>query len=399
MMNLFRSLAGFLRVEVTSADPGDLLGVLSGENIPVMDIAPNGELTLTLSVFRRDYPALKKICEKRGDALRITGRSGLYWVGKGLGKRPVLVLGTAFLLFLLLWIPTHVFFVQVEGNSTVPTRKILAAAEESGIYFGASRREVRSERIKNTLLEALPELRWAGVNTYGCVAVISVREKTTAEESGENAAVSSIVAATDGVILSATASRGNLLVSPGQAVTEGEVLISAYTDCGLSIQATRAEGEIYGRTRHDLTVFSIGEYLSRGEISDTSVSYSLIIGKNRINLWKDSGISGTSCGRMYEEFYITLPGGFQLPVILVKETLTAYEMTSQVTAQAEAEATLAEFGTEYLLGRMIAGTVEHQQYVLTWDQDCFRLDAAFLCTEMIGRQRVEEIGDTNEQER
>ena len=389
-MGLYRSLAGLVRVSVTSADIPGLLAVLAKGDIPVLDGAGDGELDMEFTIYRRDFRRLRKICEGRGDSLKVSGRWGLYWLIKGLGKRPVLVVGMVILLWLMLWIPTHVFFVQVEGNATIPDRLILAAAEESGIRFGASRREVRSERMKNALLEAVPELQWAGVNTYGCVAVITVREKSVTEEERVEYAVSSIVAGCDGVILSATATSGSLLCQPGQAVMAGEVLISGYTDCGLTIQATRAEGEVYARTIHHVTVISPVEYQKRGDVTRKSVSYSLIVGKNRINLWKDSGISGVTCGRMYKEYYMTLPGGFQLPVALVRETVTEYETEA---VEVLAEDAMEKFSGEYLLTQIIAGSIESRVDRFLLDGDVYRLESTFLCTEMIGRQKAEEIGD------
>ena len=391
-MGLYRSLAGQLRMEITSADTPGFLDAMYKADIHVMDAEPEEELILRFTLRREDRKKVEALCEKRGDSLKCIGHRGLYWLGKRLLRRPVLLVGMALLVYLMVWIPTHVFFIQVEGNSGVPERFILEAAEKSGIRFGASRREVRSERMKNALLEAVPELQWAGVNTYGCVAVISVREKSIAEPSEQEKIVTSIVAASDGVILSATATAGSLLCQPGQAVVEGQVLISGYTDCGLSIQATRASGEIYARTMHMFTVIAPAEYMTRGDVGSKSIRYSLLIGKKRINLWKDSGISGATCGRMYDEYYITLPGGFQLPVALVKETVTEYECETVSRIPENAEAAMMEFAGDYLLTQLIAGNLEtsHAAYSRKGAADV--LEVTFLCTEMIGRQKAEEIG-------
>ena len=89
--------------------------------------------------------------------------------------RPVLLAGLGILFLLAMYLPSRVLFIRVEGNMQIPDRQILAAAEECGIRFGASRREVRSEKVKNALLSSVPQLQWAGVNTAGCVATISVR--------------------------------------------------------------------------------------------------------------------------------------------------------------------------------------------------------------------------------
>ena len=392
-MGLIRSLAGMVTVELTSADPGAALAALAQRDIPVFDAEPVGELSLIFWIRREDYRAAARLCEKRGDTFRLRRRTGIYWTLKGLLKRPVLVAGAAVLTGLMLYVPSRVLFVRVEGNTSVPTNLILEAAEESGIGFGASRREVRSEKMKNTLLEAVPELQWAGVNTRGCVAVITVRERSVTEEKAEEKGVSSIVASTDGVILSATATKGSLQCQPGQAVVAGQVLISGYTDCGLMIQADRAEGEVYARTRHESAAVIPAAYTKRGEIREERTSYSLIVGKKRINLWKDSGISDSSCGRMYEEYYITLPGGFTLPVALVKETTIRYDQEEAEYGAEEVRQALEEFSAECAAQAMIAGTIEEGKFTLEAPDGCFRVTGSFLCTEMIGRQRAVEIGD------
>ena len=229
-MGLYRSLAGLVRLEVTSADIPGLLDFLGKKDIALLDAVPEGELILRFSLRRQDLSKLKEVCNKRGDILKIAGRTGLYWSVKSLFSRPVLLVGMAWILFFLLWIPTHVFFIEVEGNAAVPSRKILEAAQQSGICFGASRREVRSEKVKNALLEEIPELQWAGVNTYGCVAVISVREKSITERCETEKAVTSIVAACDGVVLSATATAGNHDIL-GEAINVKNVFADKITIC------------------------------------------------------------------------------------------------------------------------------------------------------------------------
>jgi sporulation protein YqfD len=155
-------------------------------------------------------------------------------------------------MFLLtIFLPTRVLFIHVEGNSTVEERRILEAAQECGIRFGASRRQVRSEKMKNRLLEKVPELKWAGVNTSGCTAVISVREQPVQEQRTGYTGISSIVAACDGRITSCTVTKGNGLCAPGQVVQKGQLLISGYLDCGICIRVTGAEGEIFAETRQE----------------------------------------------------------------------------------------------------------------------------------------------------
>ena len=79
------------------------------------------------------------------------------------------------------------------------------------------------------------------MNTRGCVAVISVRERPEEAQVDRPGTVSAVTAAQDGIIERVTVTNGTALCRPGQAVRAGETLISGYTDCGRTIRAGRAE--------------------------------------------------------------------------------------------------------------------------------------------------------------
>ena len=394
-MEFWRSLNGLLEVTLTSADIAGTLTEIHKQGIILLDVRQEEVLTITFLIRRQDHKKLNMITQKRGDALKITGYHGYYWKIMNLLKRPVLVGGLAILIALGMWVPTRVLFFQVSGNQSVPTRLILEQAAQCGISFGASRRDVRSERMKNALLEAIPQLQWAGVNTNGCVAVISVKERQPTEELPQSKGVSSIVAARDGIIWSSTVTRGNGLCKVGQAVKAGEVLISGYTDCGLTIRGTRAEGEIFARTNRKLSVVIPSVWQTRGNIVSEQRKYGLIIGKKRINFFTGSGISDTTCVKMYKESFLTLPGGFVLPVSLVIEEWTYYESRDISASVEDIPGKLSGFAEEYLSATMIAGQVLSKQESATEADGMICLEGEYACLEMIGQVRNEEIVKPN----
>ncbi len=380
------NLAGMLTLEVTSADPEGLLSAL--EQVDLQDVRRVGYFELGLCIHRRDLRRVKQILEKRGEAYQLRGRNGLYWTFKRLFCRPVLVVGLTLLLMLSVWVPGRVFFFRVEGNCNVPTAKILEQAEICGLRFGASRRQLRSEFIKNELLNAMPQLQWAGVNTYGCVAVISVRERIDPAPVADSHRVTSLVALRDGIIRQVTVMHGTAQCKPGDAVKAGQILVSGYTDCGIYIQAGKAQGEIYAQTRRNLTAFFPTVYQARGNITTLKREYSLLIGKKLINFAKGSGISGGSCAKIKSVYYMTLPGGLQLPVALVVEKTICYDTAPEV--HSEAASRLEQFASFYLRQQMVAGSIEGASHILTDLENLCRLDGSYICTEMIGVQRIEE---------
>ncbi len=396
-MDLWHSLDGMIALRLTSADIGEALAVIQKENIVLFGVSSTDDpLSVTFQMRRRDFRRFRAIANKRCLDYKIIKRNGIYWSVKSLAKRPVLVFGLAFLLVLVCFLPTRIYFFQVEGNENIPANYILEKCSACGITFGASRREVRSEKVKNALLEAIPQLQWAGVNTSGCVATISVRERSDVEKIIPTQGVSSIVASRDGVITQVTVTKGNGVCSVGQAVRAGQVLISGYTDCGIAIRGERAEGEIFALTERKLSVALPTERTEKGEIIRQEKKYSLIIGKKRINFYKDSGISDSSCVKMYTEKYLTLPGGFTLPIALATEHWIQYDSKPYQLSQEDAEDILTSFTPDYLLSQMVAGSCIHARESIKTDNGLFILTGKYACKEMIGFSQDEELVKPNE---
>lgn len=387
-MDFWKWIAGVITVELTSADIGGFLAAAQQAQVEVRNMEETGPFRIRFQIQRHEWRCLCRLADRRGEKLEQTGRAGLYWTVLRLHTRPVLVIGLLALLLLSFWAPSSVFFVRVEGNAAVPDRKIIEAAAKCGISFGANRRQVRSEKMKNALLDAMPELSWAGVNTYGCTAVISVRERKDPQTQTVPNSVSSIVASRDGVIQQITVLQGNKLCSVGQAVKQGQVLISGYTDCGLSIQATNAKGEVFAHTGRQLSVITPTLFQFRGERTVSEKKYSLIIGNKRINFSNSSGISGTGCAKIYEENYIVLPGGFQLPLAICVETWIPYE-TEEADLSAVQEK-LSDFSRQYLLQQMCAGSIFFAEEALEQLDGIVLLQGSYSCLEMIGITRLEE---------
>ena len=395
-METAKSLEGMVEVRITGADLPGTMEAVKQAGICVQSVKMEGDLTIRFLLKRQDYRRLGKLAKRRGDRLTLVRRVGLYWTIKGLWKRPVLLTGVALLSALALYLPSRVLFVRVEGNVNLPDKLILEHAAESGVYFGASRRQVRSEQIKNQLLSSLPQLQWAGVNTDGCVAVLTVRERPASSPEQMESVVSSIAASRDGVILSCTVTRGNGLCAPGQAVKEGQVLISGYTDCGISISATQAEGEIIAATSRELEVIMPAYITRRREITLRNKKFSIIFGKKRINFYKDSGISDSSCVKIISNNQLILPGGLELPVVCVVERIYASSCVTDEVSADSVEPSLRDFAAGYLRGHMIAGSILNAYQNVTQDGAYYRLKGAYACSEMIGVRRIEKMGEKHE---
>lgn len=388
---------GAVRVRLISADLPTALDKISKSGMILQKLRIKDSLSAEFLIEKSCLRPLNALVQHRGDTLEVISHEGIYWGLRHLIRRPVFVSGVLILLFFTLWLPSRVFFVEIQGNGSVPAKLILEAAENCGIRFGAKTREIRSEKLKNSLLQQIPTLQWAGINTDGCVAVISVREKTEQAQTEYSYPVSSMVASMDGYITEMTVTAGSPSCKVGQSVEKGQVLISAYTDCGTHLLAVKAEGEVYANTKRQISAVTPVKSRRKSKIIRTEQRFGLILGKKLINFENWSGIYGGECDRIKSVHYITLPGGFQLPFGIVSETVVLYETDEYAVPEESANALLTAQAKTYLLDRMIAGRVENQDIRTKHEKGCYILTGDFDCNEMICQIRTEEILQNHEQ--
>ena len=371
-MELWWHFRGWKRLRLVSADCAGRLRRISGE-IKLADISMPDELTAEFTV---SAARAKELMENHGKELTVVGGGGLPRVAQVLWRWRRLMLAILILGLLTMLLPGRVWFIRVEGNETVPSRLILERAEEGGVFFGARASAVRSEQVKNKLLYEIPELRWAGVNTSGCSAVITVAEREMPEPAEEERP-GDLVAAADGVVTELILSRGTALVKPGDAVQAGQTLLSGATELGVCTRIVRAEGEIWGLTRREIKVSLPQTTMLRRETGALVRKFSLRIGKKSVNFSNDSGILYGTCVRMRTVKYLSLPGGFRLPVALVTDTYHLCE--TEQTPRGETD-WFASVARRTVRGLIPGGQILKEDFAM--EKNLLR--AVFDCREQIG---------------
>ena len=110
-----------------------------------------------------------------------------------------------------------------------------------------------------------------------------------------------------------------------------------------------------------------------------------------------SGISGAGCVKMYEEYPLRLPGGLELPIALVKETYSYYNMINSAPINPVELNWLPQQSDQYLLAHMVAGEIIEVKCNTQMQDSCCYLSCEYICREMIGVFRSEETIGTDEQ--
>lgn len=380
-----------VHIRIAGADLSFVIQQICNNGVVLQNVVYEDLLHVQATVSYSDYKQIKEIAGRLNHKVMLDGIDGFLPQVYKAKKRPILILSIFFLVYLSLWIPSRVLFISVEGNSAVLTTQILQKAEACGIRFGAKRSVVRSEVVKNNLLESMPELGWVGVNTKGCTALIKVREDISQKNEEKAVAFSNIVAQRDGIVLHATVVSGTPACSVGDVVRQGQVLVSGWQDMGLVVRTSRAIGEIFAQTERKMEIVMPMKYAQKSEIIDSETKYSFLIGKKRINFSKGSGISHTGCDKIYSTYYLSLPGGFVLPLALETECTVIYEMADYSETSDNTQIVLLEQVDQYLLNQTVSGIIQDKQIRFFEDNGVGHMVGEYICVEMIGRERIGEL--------
>lgn len=379
-----------VRIRTVCADSDGMISSCMDIGIELQYLISIDALTKEFTINQKDMAAVNEMLNKYSGSLRIVESNDLLLVILQIFKRPILLCGTILFAVLLACTYGRIFFIKVSGNHQIPTEAILAKAQMYGLEFGAKAEDIRSEEFKNTILSDFPQLQWLGITTSGSVANIQVTERSIPETNdNDNRSYWGIYASRDGVVSRMTVEKGTTLIQLGQQVKKGDLLVSGYTDCGIKIRAEQPVGEIFAYTRRSFTAYAPKKTPMRGKITGNHSCYKLRIGKKVINLCNHSGNRDTLCVKMYEEKYCTLPGGFQLPLSVIRVKYQQYSV-SVSEYLGDPDLWMPKYLRMYLQSQMVAGEVLDEEIVFTDSDHVHILTGSYACQEMIGQVMNEE---------
>ncbi len=320
-MGLWNRIRGRARLRLRGTERARLLERCRAQGLRLERLEAEDELTLCLQVREERLAQLRQIAEGLGFETELLsqrgGRAGL----RRLRRRWALAAGLIGMLALLLASQLFVWQIRVRGCESLSQGQILRALAACGVEPGTFAPGIRQELVRSRMLTELPELSWMTVNVSGSRATVLVRERREKPEiAGDGPR--EIRAARAGVIGSVTVLEGVALAQPGDAVLEGELLVSGVAE-SLSAppRPLRARAEIRAETWRELVAVCPGEMLQTEEKGAEERHYALLFGKKLLPLGKNWGKGLDECDKIVHEYTLGVEGLFTLPLSLRQTVL------------------------------------------------------------------------------
>lgn len=322
-------------------------------------------------------------------------------------KRIGIPLGLLLFSALMFLSSLFIWDMDINGNENISDDEIIALLDSYGCRIGAYIPSLDLYSICNRCMLDSGKISFISVNLKGTVAHVELIERKINEKT-EKPKAGNIIASCDGIVSYYTVTNGECVITPGQQVKKGELLISGI--CGEVTDDSKtvlAEGSVYALTSRTLSVTVPYEYPKKTYTGTTfSEKYANIFGNN-IKLYSNSGNLEQDCdtidnkynGYTVEKFryrWIIL-GRIELPIIIDEKRYSEYEWCIDFLSDEQALKTAKE--EMALLQRNeigkadILATNTETEIIEQNDKKYLRLTVEYKCLEDIAVQSEILIGE------
>ena len=178
----------------------------------------------------RDFPSLQSLAEKHKLACEMIDEKGAAKEIRPYKRRIGLIIGFFLSVGLVAFLSDRVMIIEVGGNETIPTERVLSHLEDAGVYIGSSISSVDLRRAEKQVAAMDKDIDWVGIKHIGSRVTVEINEITPPPEMERKNTPCNIVAVCDAQITAVKLYSGMLIPMVGDGVRKGDILVSGVVD-------------------------------------------------------------------------------------------------------------------------------------------------------------------------
>lgn len=398
-LSLLKYLGGYLEVVLSGYAPERFLNLCGNHNILIWNLRKEEDsyrFYISIRAFRRIRPLISKT----GCRIRILRKIGFpFWMNR-YRKRKCFLMGVIFAAILVWFLSRFLWNVEVDGNSSVTTETVLTFLSEQDCGYGDRIHSIDCEQLERDLRAQFPEIIWASVQIYGTKMTVLIKENLVQQEVLEELPyeASDLIAEEDATVESIITRNGTPLVTDGDVVKAGDILVSGRIDL------TNDSGEQYAYEycNADADVYLLTEYPYQDKFSlaheekiltgAEKKQYALDFFGKVIHL-PTFKAAFESAEKTTDYKQLCLHKDFYLPLGMYCSTLKEYRIEQKIYTKKQAEAVATEKFNIYLshLEEKNIQILEKNVIIEVDDKNCIMEGNVKVRTKAALRQETEQL--------
>lgn len=316
---ILKHYQGYLTVSVEGLYLEKFLNMAVANGIEFWDVKRLSMTEMELKLSIKSYRSIKKFLGRTGCQVYIEGKRGLPFSILKVRRRVMLGIGFTIFIFLIFMLSSFIWSVNVTGAKTIDTDEIVKNLSELGVRAGAFKPGISVSQVENNMLIRMKSISWIKVKIIGTRADIEIVERVPPPEVISQDKPCNIVARCDGIIVKAVAGKGNVLVSPGDPVRKGQLLVSGVLEKeGQETRYVHSIADVEARTWHDMESSVPLEYSQWIRTGNKKTGVYLIAGSKKYTV-RNSNIRYKTYDKIIKNIKLINTKKFQFPLEIIIE--------------------------------------------------------------------------------
>ncbi|MDO4482064.1 MAG: sporulation protein YqfD [Bacillota bacterium] len=237
-----------IKISIEGLEINRLLVKFSDEGIELRKLTYISQNKITFVCKREVLPEIEKYAKNRF-RIEILDERGLRTSLKKLAVRKTAVFGIILFTAVIIYQSLFITKIEINGVQSIEKDSVLKVLSDNGIYAGCRRGNYDLEAAEFDIFEKVKGIAWMELHEDGGIITAEIVESVKAEISKEEKP-QNIVALKEGFIEEVIALNGKNMVSSGQHVNPGDILISGEIVSKIdetSVRYVHAEGKVFAR--------------------------------------------------------------------------------------------------------------------------------------------------------
>lgn len=381
---LLNYIFGYLNVTVEGYYIERFINTCMSKGIFFWGMKRTKSTIMHMNIGADEFKQAIKIAKKHGCRIKIDNKHGLPFAMKKYKKRKVFFILLLLVFAIIFALSKFVWNIEVTGNINIDSDEIINALNEDGLKIGTLKSKVNTEEIVNKIRYQRDDIAWIGIELTGTNAIVKIVEADSKPEIVDEKDYCNIVASKDGIIEKATAQNGTIMVTNGQEVKKGDILIAGYMEGKYTDRYyVNAQGEVKAKVTYTQNEKIYKKETKKEKTGNSESKYAIKINNFKINFYKTLS-KYENYDTMYTSKKIKLFSNFYLPIEIIK--YTNYEVTNtEITYNEEQAKDEGTKRAEEKLNSLITNVDSAEKQVSVTDMGSFYdVKVTYVVTENIG---------------
>lgn len=217
--------SGTITIEIQGIHPESTINAMWAQGIDIKNLKRINITTLNLDINIRDLSNVKEIAKIKKCKVRVLRSNGILYILSRVKNGGLLISGIAIFIFLIYYLSLYVWNINIDDTKVLSPYEVRQQLLTYGIKPGIKKSSINIYDLENDLKKDDDRIMWARARIEGGTLRIKIEEKQNPPSIKVQENKGDIIAKCDGQIVRLYTTSGSAVVSKGDIVKKGQVLI------------------------------------------------------------------------------------------------------------------------------------------------------------------------------